>query len=245
VRLPANSALTDPLPLQRSGAWLERQSTQLQTAENTDHQWLIVQYQIINAPEQIINAELPSLEFFVTKTNATKRADVSLAKTLPWPFTLGPIIATDTLSTRQQPNRVVAAPPTTPIEQRLKKFAVTLALILLTWLAWWVWRERTDTVRLPFARARYRLKKAGNGPDTDRTGYLILHDAINECAGYTVQSTLLDQLVSAKPWLAPHRNSLQAFFTASSDRFFAGGDESFDVRDLCRQLYRAEKRYNS
>ena len=234
----------------RVDVWLERLPARIETAADGSR-WLLLAYQVTNAPSALTQAELPALSL-------RTRAGVVL-RVPAWPISIGPLApdaAFDTGGlTAMQPDRGPAPLAVAPIERRIAIGLGGLAATLLAWLAWWVARNRRDAARLPFARAWRELRRQGmanDGGEYSDAAWRIVHQALNETAGFVVQRSSLPRLLARAPWLQPLRPRLEQFYLRSDVRFFSlTPDELPDglavepsppvLAALTRSLYRAEK----
>jgi mxaA protein len=128
-------------------------------------------------------------------------------------------------------------------------------LTLLAWLGWWVWRNRSEAARLPFARAWRQMQRlVANHADDTAAAWRCLHRALNETAGQVVHAGALPVLFARAPYLRPLQARIEAFYRDSGVRFFAeqapanasatadAGAVPDALPELCRALYRAERR---
>lgn len=268
VRITPTPGLPDLSSLSRKGRvgeWLERQSAHLNTSSR-DGQWLELRYQIINSPEQLVRAYLPELEINYSNTSSPGSNSVDGSRTLEaWPFTLGPLtIDPSKLTGTDQPpvatrflnallaDHTLAALDITGPRKRLQWALKILLGLLLVWGLWWLWRERRDKTRLPFAEAHYRLgrlRSPANSPanspvDSNEQAWKILHAAFNQQAGQTVNPGTVNQLILHHPWLRPMEPTIQDFFDASAAQFFElpARPSSFAIKEFANALYLAEKK---
>lgn len=233
VRVDAAADVALPETPLRITRWFERQAAQLET-DAAGRRWLVVRYQVVNAPRAAIAAELPAW---------------TIAPGLAVPahtLTLSPLLrddgAIDPSQPALQPERDTPAPQTIAPRLRALAGAATTAAIALAWLGWWLLRQRADA-RRPFDRAWRRLRTQRD-PATP-SDWQALHQALNLSAGWTVQAGDLARLVDEQPWLAALQRELEAFFAASSARFFAPatsqGPQPFDLQRLAASLRAAER----
>jgi mxaA protein len=237
----------------RVDVWLERRPARIETAADGSR-WLVLAYQVTNAPVAVTQAELPAL---VLRTRA---GDV--LRVPAWPISVGPLAPDAAFGAggfaAMQPDRTPAPLALAPIERRIGLGLAGLVATLIAWLAWWIARNRRDAARLPFARAWREFRRQGmtngeaGGCDDRDAAWRIVHRALNETAGFVVQSSSLPRLLTRAPWLEPLRAQLEQFYLRSEARFFSlSGDEPLDrhavhtptpaLVALTRSLYRAEK----
>jgi len=118
-----------------------------------------------------------------------------------------------------------------------------LALTLLAWIAWVVWRNRRAVATQPFARALPEMRTLN---DHDPPAWHALHRAFDRTAGRLVQSATLPVLFAKAPQLTPVRPQIEAFFQQSSLLFFGGAtpDHATSLpHALCAELRRIERRH--
>jgi mxaA protein len=245
---PAADVASSALPAAgRVGVWLERRPSRVDTDAN-GRRWVVLSYQVTNAPQSLTTIELPALALSVPG-GAPVRVDA-------WPVTIGPLTP-DAIAERGdlQPMRPDRLPPRAPIariERRVGASLAALAVVLIAWAAWWFLRNRREAARLPFARAWRDLAAANGTGDQDKTAsadddpaaWRRLHRALDETAGRVVQHDTLAPLIERAPWLAPLRDTLEQFYRQSAARFFADGEPpvAYPLRQLARELYLAERR---
>ncbi|WP_280151603.1 calcium incorporation protein MxaA [Piscinibacter sp. XHJ-5] len=220
-------------PAGRVGPWLERRPARVER-DSAGRRWLVLDYQVINAPRDVSVVSLPAL------TIATQAgAPLSLPA---WPVSIGPLTRPGALDP-MRPDRPPAPRPTETLERQLALAIGALAFVLLAWLGWWAARQWRDARALPFARAwraLRRLDPAGG------EAWLVLHRAIDASAGRVVQSATLSRLFVDAPQLAALRTRIEDFYRRSDQRFFADerAGPPYPLLDLCRALREVEKRHH-
>ncbi len=141
---------------QRVGQWLERLSSTL-TTDDLGLRLLVLKYQVINAPSALVSTALPALSL-----EAVGGEPVSIS---PWPISISPlasVVIPDRDEPPQiQPDRQPVVSDTDLPSRRLTYTGIMLVSTILMWLAWWLWRQYTDLVRLPFARSFDEIRKLG------------------------------------------------------------------------------------
>jgi mxaA protein len=165
-----------------------------------------------------------------------------------WPVSIGPLsAASPSLDPADlRPDAPLRLPSTAALRRSLAASAGALAAVLAAWFGWWFWRERRESVRLPFARAERELRRLE--PDSS-AAWQCLHRALNASAGRVVPAAGLPGWLDERPDLKPLQPRLEAFYRRSSRRFFdpavaaAGEGADFDLLGLCRALRRAERRH--
>ncbi|CAB3765152.1 hypothetical protein [Paraburkholderia humisilvae] len=220
--------------------WLERRPPSIST-DDEGRQWLVLHYQIVNAPQQLVSVTIPATRLPLTSGAALDVPD--------WAVTVAPLTLTDPpnrgLLTPLQADRVITAPSLAPIRRALAIWASATFGVLIAWCAWALWRDRREFARLPFARVWRALRRRDPASvDDDATAWRLLHDALNSTAGRVIRARSLPQLLRDAPHLQPLRPQLEAFFRCSSARFFENvpPPERFSLRKFAEALYRAERR---
>jgi mxaA protein len=227
----------------RVGVWFERRNPRIEH-DADGRSWLAIDYQITNAPQTLSMIMLPSLTLSVSGGSALQVPE--------WPVSVSPLTSQTAFSTGDlqalRPDRQAPVAATAPLRRQMTWALGFLAFTLLTWFGWWHWRNRRDAASLPFARAwneMQRTKPAGE--DGSAHGWLCLHRAFNETAGQVVHGGTLTLLFAKAPYLQSFEPQLERFYQHSGERFFASREApssgaQFSVLDLCRSLYRAERR---
>ena len=221
-------------PADRVGLWLERRPPRVER-DAEGGRWLVIDYQLVNAPRAPASISLPPLTLATT-------AGVALAVPA-WSLTVGPLVPADASGLPAlQPDRPVALRPTAGLERQLRLALAPLGLVLVAWLAWWGWRQWREAKTLPFARACARLRRLDAG---DPAAWLALHEAINQSAGRVVHTASLPRWFDDAPQWRPLRDELERFFAASNARFFGDAVVASDLplRALGRALHAVEKRH--
>ncbi|SIT43768.1 conserved exported hypothetical protein [Paraburkholderia ribeironis] len=227
-------------PLKRTGAWLERRAARVETNANGE-QWVVLEYQIINAPPTLSVITLPALTLPVRSGPALSVPEWPLsvaALTPPTVFGKG-----DMLELR--PDHGATLLPTLSLRRQLAGSLAVLAAILLAWLAWWVLRNRHDAAHLPFAQAWRKLRSFNaNEVAHQPEAWVHMHRALNDTAGQVIHAGLLHRLFRRAPHLRPLQQQLESFYAHSGQRFFgrSATDAHYPLLDLCRALRRAERR---
>ena len=238
-----NQTLT-PSSLPTSGrvnAWFERRQSTVVT-DPALHRWLVVQYQILNAPKTVTVATLPAWQL------TTKSGGV--AETLKIPAVsinvapLSPPGSPEQVGTRDlRPDHTPPPIETAPMRRAIATSAIGLALTLLVWLGWIIWRNRRAAASQPFARALREMRALD---DREPGAWQILHRAFDRAAGRVIQRATLPTLFERAPQLASVRPQIEEFFTQSNRMFFASPSTSEAnslPRTLCAELRRIERRH--
>lgn len=199
--------------------------------------WLLVEYQIINAPTALEVWFLPPLQ--LKGAGAAGMLDVA-----PWRFSIGPLTPPEAFSAQglgaMQDDLLPAPAPLAPLERRIWLAAGGLAATLLAWAAALALRLRWLRGRLPFARA---LRDLARLPDDTPQAWRRLQHALNDAAGQVVRSGNIDQLLARAPYLAAERAAIEKFCREASALFFSDAAPAGGVRALARRLGRLERRY--
>jgi mxaA protein len=236
----------------RINTWFER----LNTRERDDAQgrrWLVFTHQVTNVGTRPARVTLPTTPLLMQ--------DGTHWSLLPAALTIGPMMADAGLGPGAsaeltlRPDRDPPVPDRVQARQRSLSSLGALATGLLTWGLWWRWRTARDAARRPFARA---WRVVDDAPADDKA-WVALHRAFNETAGRTVLAAELEPVFARQPALQAQRAAIEAFFSASSARFFqatsavqdgargagAGGSSTgvpIDLQTLARELRAIERR---
>ena len=237
-----NIELAEIPPNRRVGQWLERLSSTLITADRGQH-WLVLRYQIINAPSELIAISLPALSL----TSIDGEPLVVDA----WQITVSPLLPavmsdSDMLSVIRPDRQPVPADWRTAARQ-LKFTGIALAVTMVSWLGWWLWRRHTDALRLPFARALHEMRSLGlKQLDENPHAWLALHHAFNDAAGRSINSGTIAELIKQQPWLKSMQAQIESFYAASVVRFFeqATQPQTFALFEFGKSLHQAEKQHS-
>lgn len=249
LRAPAGFAL-DPKSLPRAGRtglWLELAPPRL-TADRVGgatRYRLTLDYQIINAPEQVRTVELPELELvFVGRGN---RFTASIEE---WPITIAPITPTFVLARAGLQQMQPDAPPTMPDAGRYGWLTLLWAAAIIALLAGRaVSRRAIPWMRhgtRPFAQAAHDIAKLARLPtdrSTYRRGLQRMHRAFDATAGHAVFGESVAALFVARPELLAVRSDIEQFYAASQREFFgvhAGAPSLDEVLALARRCRDAE-----
>ena len=208
--LPANG---------RVSAWFERRGTTVVT-DAALHRWLVVDYQILNAPPKLIDVTLPAWQLAAARSAGGAPATLRIPSVLINIAPLSPPGSPEQVGIRDlRPDRVSPVIPIAPIRRALALSSSALALTLLAWIAWVIWRNRRAVATQPFARA---LREMRTLDDREPRAWQALHRAFDRTAGRVIQSTTLPALFAKAPQLTPMRPQIEAFFQQSSLMFFGG-----------------------
>jgi mxaA protein len=220
---------------QRLNIWFERRAPRIESAAD-GRRWLVVDYQVINAPQTLTTVGLPAWELEAKAGGARLKIPAA-------PINVAPLIPSSSGTAGDlRPDREVPIVSTAPARARLIIWSVALAAVLAAWLAWLQWRNWRDSLNKPFARALQEVRRVDEiAPEA----WQALHRAFDQTAGHVLQIQTLPTLFQRAPHLEPLRVEIERFFAQSSERFFGAGLQSnvMSVRALCNELRRIEKRY--
>jgi mxaA protein len=229
-----------PPSIGRTGVWLERRPALFET-DAAGRRWIVIGYQIVNAPQTLTKITLPALTL-----SSPSGAQLQVPE---WPASVGPLTPPNTFAVGDlqllRPDRAAPLATTIGLHRQIVWALGLLLATLLAWAAWWGWRNRRDSARLPFARAWRRMQRLQRAQAaSSRDAWFCLHQALNEAAGQVVHSTSLSALFDRAPYLQPLRAQLEHFYQVSAEHFFkpAPSAAEFPLQTLCRALYRAERR---
>ncbi|WP_234413976.1 calcium incorporation protein MxaA [Ideonella sp. A 288] len=223
----------------RLDRWLERRPARVDT-DRQGRRWLVVEHQVINAPQALMAIELPALRIATTGGGVLVVA--------PWPVSIGPLAPAEVFGRgdlqAMRPDREVPLRDTAALQRDLQRTLSVLAAVLLAWSLWWGWRQWQDAQRLPFAQAWARIRRLEAG---DAEAWLAMHHALNLSAGRVVHGATLAQWLADAPHLAPLQDRLEAFYRRSAERFYADDTAAraaeFPLAALSRALRDAERRH--
>jgi mxaA protein len=223
---------------QRVGIWLERRSSHIESAAD-GKRWLVVEYQLVNAPRLLTTISVPPLLLVSTRSDAKLLVP-------EWSVSVSPLTPHSTFDAtglgELRPDKPAVPIATGPIERQLWIWLVALVATLLAWLGWTAWRNRSAMLNQPFARAWYEMRSLDAASPQ---AWQALHRAFDRTAGRVMHTEALPLLFDQAPHLQSLRAPIEQFFAASSERFFGSGtqDASISVRSLCDQLRRVERQY--
>ena len=232
-------------PTGRVNSWFERHRVTVATDGALQH-WLVVEYQILNAPPKLTTITLPAWQLTVSSSAGapapTLRIPSASINVAPLSLPGSP----EQVGTRDlRPDRLPSVIPTAPIRRAIALSASALALTLIAWIGWLVWRNRRAVATQPFARA---LREMRTLDDHEPGAWQALHRAFDRTAGRVIQSATLPMLFERAPQLAPARAQIETFFAQSSLLFFGTATANDRPtaslpRTLCADLLRIERRH--
>jgi mxaA protein len=223
----------------RVGVWLERRTPKRET-DSDGRRWLIVDYQLINAPQSLRTVTLPGWEL-------KPRGDGPALAIGEWHLTVAPI--TPRWTNGQSglvdllPDRPAPSVDIEPIRRRIVLWSSALIATLIAWLGWLLWRNRRARAEQPFARAWRELHALD---ESAPAAWQALHRAFDRTAGGTLQMGTLPLLFDRAPHLEPLRPQIEQFYAQSAALFFGATPPTaatLSLRTFCRALRRLEKRH--
>lgn len=219
-------------PAQRVNIWLERRTPRMEIAAD-GRRWLIVDYQLINAPQALSTVHLPAWRL-EDKTHG--KLDIPAAS-----ISISPLISS-TSAIEIRPDREVSIIDDAPVRASVLLWSIALVVTFAAWLAWLQWRNWQDSHNRPFARALRELRRID---EMTPEAWQALHRAFDRTAGRVLQTETLPTLFERAPHLQPRRADIERFFAQSSQRFFGTGQSNnlLSVRGLCHELRRLERRH--
>ena len=228
-------------PAGRVNAWFERHKSTIVT-DPALRRWLVIQYQILNAPKAVTVTMLPAWQLAVKSGGAAETIRVPATSINVAP--LSPPGSPEQVGTRDlRPDHTPPPIETAPIRRAIATSATGMALTLLAWLSWIIWRNRHAAATQPFARA---LREMQSLDDREPRAWQILHRAFDRTAGRVIQRATLPTLFEQAPQLAPARPQIEEFFTQSNLLFFGSPsipEANSLPRTLCAELRRIERRH--
>lgn len=223
---------------QRVGMWLERRASRVESAAD-GARWLIVEYQVINAPRILTTITVPPLLL------ESPQPDAKLL--VPeWSVSVSPLTPSTAFDSaglgKLRPDRQAALIETAPIKRQVWIWLVAVAATAAAWIGWTLWRNRLAALNQPFARAWYEMRRLD---EASPHAWQTLHRAFDRTAGRVMHTDALPLLFEQAPYLQPLRARIEEFFAASSERFFGAGAQTagVSVRSLCAELQRVERQH--
>jgi mxaA protein len=232
-------------PVARVSAWFERRRAATET-DSSLRRWLVVDYQVLNAPQKLTTVTLPAWELAMSPG-----ADAAGVRglTLKIPATSIDVVPLSPPGSPAQvgvqdlrPDRPPPVIPTARLRRAMRLSSGALVITLVAWFGWLLWRNRRSLSTQPFARAQQEMRQID---DTEPQVWQALHRAFDRTAGCVIQSATLPALFDRAPHLGSLRTQIERFFSESSARFFGGSAavESISPRELCAELRRIERRH--
>lgn len=215
----------------RVGVWFERRAARVET-DADGRRWLVLDYQLTNAPLAPTQVALPALELNIAAGDVLRVPE--------WRVGIGPLVADGASTTVSadasgvspigepqaglsgiQPDRLAAPVALAPIRRRLGLGLAALVVTLAAWGAWAWWRNAREAARLPFARAWRQMRRLDARAAQSESAWRVLHRALNETAGHVVHAGSLAAVIGRESWLQPLRPRLEQFYRQSDEHFFA------------------------
>jgi mxaA protein len=231
-------------PAERAGLWFARRSSRIDLAED-GHRWLVVDYQLINAPQGLITVSLPSLTL-------KSKVGNNVLSVPEWPISISPLTPRAAFAKgglqELRPDHAAPTLPTRALRRQLEIWSGAFALTVVIWLAWWLVRSLRANANQPVARALRAIRSSG---DDNEAAWVALHRAFDTTAGRSLQPSTLSALFKQAPHFEPERAAIEEFYSESSRRFFGAGSrptnttrsEAWSLRPLCASLRRIEKQH--
>jgi mxaA protein len=208
-------------PPDRVNTWLERRHTTIDT-DASGRRWLVIEYQFLNAPKAVTAVTLPGWQLTVKASAATPPVTLKVPATSLNVAPLSPPGSPQQVGTRDlRPDRVPANIATTPIFHAIAISTGGLALTLVAWLAWVLWRNKRAAATQPFAHALRELRTL---TDDQPHAWQVLHRAFDRAAGRVIHTATLPTLFERSPQLIPVRPEIEEFFAQSNQLFFANAN---------------------
>jgi mxaA protein len=236
---PASLPASGPL-----GNWVERHAARIER-DTRGRQWLAVEYQIMNSPQELKAVTIPAWRLTGKNPNTELRVP-------EWQISVGPLTPEQAFAETGlgalRPDRAAPLIDLAPTQRWLTIWAATAIVLLLAWIAWWAWRNWQASSRRPFARAVRELR--GIDEQSPEAWYSV-HRAIDATAGRVVHRETMAVLFERAPQFAPQRPAIERFLDASMARFFgvsapaSSAQPPLSLRALCAELRRIEKRYET
>ncbi|HEX4584265.1 MAG TPA: hypothetical protein VH183_05510 [Burkholderiaceae bacterium] len=177
-------------------------------------------YQIVNAPPQLQQENLPSLSVRVIAPDGHPHE----AAVGPFTVAMAPVAhfgADDAIrSDNVRPDLEPGPIDTASRRRRVLAYAAALLVLVATQLAPSLARRFGWRPAGPFARARRALARRGDSAEARREALRRLHRALDEVAGRTTALDNVELLFRAHPWLAPGRAKVESLLADSRAAFF-------------------------
>jgi len=150
-------------PAERAGLWFARRSSKIEKAED-DRRWLVIDYQLVNAPQTLITVNLPAVTL---KSKAGTEWVVP-----PWPISVAPLTPRSAFATgglqELRPDHPAPMLPTTMLRRQLEIWVIALAVTVVIWLGWWVVRALRAAAKSPWVDVDLvRINPIGAHMDAD------------------------------------------------------------------------------
>jgi mxaA protein len=227
-------------PSERAGLWFARRSSKIEKTDD-DRRWLVIDYQLVNAPQTLITVNLPTVTL---KSNAGSELVVP-----PWPISVAPLTPRAAFAKgglqELRPDHPAPILPTSMLRRQLEIWVIAFAVTVVIWLGWWLLRALRATANQPFASALREIRRTG---DDSSAAWLGLHRAFDRTAGRALQTTTLPALFKRAPHFETQRAAIEQFYARSNLRFFgvapsADTAATTSLRALATTLRRIEKQH--
>ena len=238
---PGQQLASDALPKpHRVDTWFELREARLLGSGSA--QQLVLDYQLINAPQKVSTLALPALRLPLVGP------EKSMLDLPEWPVSAAPLTAEVVLSRAglpvQHADIAPLAPSRRPLVQGLLLWAalalVAAAVLLLRRHPEWAsWRRQA-----PFRDALRDLRRLPQ-EQAAREACQRLHRAFDQAAGAALFGPGLKTWLAQRPGLAPLAPQIESFFAGTQRGFFEVGaplPPTAEVLALCRRLAQAEGR---
>ncbi len=253
VRLSGPGIRFEPAALPgpaRLGVWLERRAARIESSGDGTR-WLVVDYQIVNAPQALTSIRLP--DWVLPGAAGAAPLHVAAELLTVAPLTLRDGAGADTALLR--PDRDAPRADAGTPRRRLLLCLAALGATLAAWAGWVGWRRWRATATQPFAHALRELRRLprdeGSGhphgePRADAArslAYQALHRAFDRTAGQITRASTLHALFERAPHFEPLRPRIEQFYAQSAALFFGAGapPQAVSPAQLCRDLRRLER----
>ena len=224
---------------ERLGVWFERRPARV-VSDSQGRHWLVVDYQLINAPQGLTTVNLPAWQI-----SAKSGQQLNIPQ---WPISVGPLTGRTVIAQgglqQLRADRPAPLVATEPIAHQIEIGTAFLLLTLALWGGWLLWRNWHDVLERPFARAAREMRGVA---DDAPQAWQALHRAFDRAAGRVVQTSTLGSLFERASYLEPLRPRIVEFFAQSVEYFFAdpsGARRALSVQGLCNDLRKIEREYH-
>jgi mxaA protein len=229
---------------ERVGLWVARRSSTI-APDDSGRRWLVIDYQLVNAPQQLMTVNLPALTL-------KSKAGTEVLEVPEWPISVAPLTPRIAFAKGGlqdlRPDHPAPSLPTKALWRQLEIWSSAFAFTVVAWLTWWLVRYIRAASNQPFARALRELRRDdGDSPQA----WLVLHRAFDSTAGRTLQISTLPALFQRAPYFEPQRAEIEQFYAESTRRFFdvetrvarSTAQRCVSLRALCTALRRIEKQH--
>lgn len=200
-------------PIERASFWFTRRSSSIQRGED-GLRWLVIDYQLVNAPQALMTVALPSM----TLKSAAGNATLELPE---WPISVAPLTPRAAFAKgglqELRPDHPAPTLPTLPLRRRMELWSSAFALTIVLWLGWWLVRYLRSGANQPFARARREIRRVDDG---SAPAWIAMHRAFDRTAGRALQLSTLPALFKKAPHFEAQRAAIERFYAESNLRFF-------------------------